>query len=118
MTLDSNALTNALQQNPSAVQNLFGGTSGIGAQLDTLLNNYAGPTGVISGQTSVLNTQVSDITSQLSALNTQSAQLTQQYLAEYNAMDSVVQGYKNTSALLTQLYTPNTNSNGSSSSSG
>lgn len=115
IAVDSGKLTTALQQNPSGVQSLFSGTQGIGTQLNTLLDNYAGASGVIDNKTSVLNDQIASFTNQLSDLTARQAQLTAQYYAQFNAMDSIVAGYKNTSSLLTQLYAPRTqNSNGSS----
>jgi flagellar hook-associated protein 2 len=116
MTLNATTLTNALQQNPTAVQNLFSGTGGIGSQLDTLVNNYSGASGVIDGETGALQNQLDNMNNQLTALNSQSAQLTAMYNQEFNAMDSVVAAYKDTSSLLTQLYAPRTTSSSGSSS--
>ncbi len=115
IAVDNTKLNTALQQNSAAVQSLFSGSQGIGTRLDTLLGNYAGASGVIDNKTSVLNDQIGTLTSQLSDLTARQTQLTAQYYAQFNAMDSVVAGYKNTSSLLTQLYAPRTqNSNGSS----
>jgi len=115
IAVDNTKLGSALQQNTAAVQALFSGSQGIGTRLDTLLGNYAGASGVIDNKTSVLNDQIGTITSQLSDLTARQTQLTAQYYAQFNAMDRVVAGYKNTSSLLTQLYAPRTqNSNGSS----
>jgi flagellar hook-associated protein 2 len=115
IAVDNTKLNTALQQNGAAVQSLFSGSQGLGTRLDTLLGNYAGASGVIDNKTSVLNDQVGTITSQLNDLTARQTQLTAQYYAQFNAMDSVVAGYKSTSSLLTQLYAPRTqNSNGSS----
>lgn len=115
IAVDNTKLTSALQQNPSGVQGLFSGTAGLGTRLDTLLNNYAGAAGVIETKTGTLNDQITSITSQLSDLTARQTQLTAQYYAQFNAMDSVVAGYKSTADLLTQLYAPRTtNANGSS----
>ncbi|MBL6750914.1 MAG: flagellar filament capping protein FliD [Nevskia sp.] len=115
MTLNSTTLNNALQQNPGAVQNLFSGTDGVGKQFDTLISSFAGTSRVIDSKTGALQSQLDAMTNQLTALNSQSAQLTAMYNQEFNAMDSAVAAYKNTSSLLTQLYAPRaTNSNTSS----
>ena len=96
---------------------MFTGSNGLGTQLDTLLNTVIGAGGTISTKTTALQSQIDGITSQLSALTARQTQLTAQYNAQFNAMDSVVAAYKNTSNLLTQLYAPRTgNSSGSGSS--
>jgi flagellar hook-associated protein 2 len=115
LTVDSSKLNSALQQNPGAVQGLFSGSSGIGTRLDSLLNTTIGAGGVISAKTTALQTEIDSMTTQLNALSARSTQLTAQYNKQFNAMDSVVAAYKNTSSLLTQLYAPRT---GSSSGSG
>jgi flagellar hook-associated protein 2 len=116
LTVDSSKLGSALQQNPGAVQGLFSGSNGIGTQLDTLLNTTIGAGGVISSKTTALQTEVDSMTTQLNALTARQTQLTAQYNAQFNAMDSVVAAYKNTSSLLTQLYAPRTSSSSSGSS--
>lgn len=117
LTLDSSTLESALAQNPQAVQNLFSGTSGIGTQLDTLLNGVVGAGGMIDTETTAQQTDVDNINNQLSLLTQQSNQLTSQYNAEFNNMDNVVAAYKNTQSLLTQLYVTDASSSSSSSSS-
>ena len=117
LSVDSDTLNSALQQNPTAVKSMFTGSNGLGTQLDTLLNTVIGAGGTISTKTTALQSQIDGITSQLSALTARQTQLTAQYNAQFNAMDSVVAAYKNTSNLLTQLYAPRTgNSSGSGSS--
>lgn len=117
LTVDSAALSSALQQNTGAVQSLFSGSNGIGTQLDNLLNGVIGTpgtTGTIDAETNALQSQVNGINNQLSNLSTQSSQLTSQYNAEFNAMDNIVAGYKSTANLLTQLYAPKTSSSSGS----
>lgn len=117
LTVNSSTLNSALQQNPNAVQSLFSGSNGIGTQLDSLLTTAVGAGGTIDTETAALQSQVDQINTQLTALTAQSSQLSAQYNAEFNAMDSVVAAYKNTSSLLTQLYAPRTTSSSSSSGS-
>ncbi|MDR3416477.1 MAG: flagellar filament capping protein FliD [Nevskia sp.] len=119
LAVNSASLSNALQQNTAAVQSLFSGSNGIGTRLDTLLNQVIGTpgtTGMIDTETNALQSQVTSMNTQLSNLTAESAQLTAQYNQEFNAMDTVVAGYKNTSNLLTQLYAPRTTSSSSSGS--
>jgi flagellar hook-associated protein 2 len=117
LSLNSTELQSALQQDPQAVQSLFSGSKGIGTQLDTLLNSVAGASGMIDTETNAQQTDINNINNQLSLLTQQSTTLTAQYNAEFNAMDNIVAAYKSTESLLTQLYTPQTSSDSSSSSS-
>jgi flagellar hook-associated protein 2 len=117
LSLNSTELQSALQQDPQAVQSLFSGNKGIGTQLDTLLNSVAGASGMIDTETNAQQTDINNINNQLSLLTQQSTTLTAQYNAEFNAMDNIVAAYKSTESLLTQLYTPQTSSDSSSSSS-
>jgi flagellar capping protein FliD len=80
-----------------------------------MLNQAVGAGGSMATEISSLTTQSSAITAKLAQLTSQSTLLTAQYNAEFNAMDTVVQAYKNTASLLTQLYTPNTSTSNSSS---
>lgn len=116
LAVNSTALNSALQSNPSAVKSLFSGSSGIGTQLDTLLNTVVGAGGLITTKTNALQTEIDGMTAQLTQLTAKSAQLTAQYNAQFNAMDAVVAAYKNTASLLTQLYAPRTTSSSSSGS--
>jgi flagellar hook-associated protein 2 len=116
LAIDSGTLSNALQQNPNAVQQLFSGSNGIGTNMLSMLNQAVGAGGSMATEIASLNTQSTAITAKLAQLTSQSTLLTAQYNAEFNAMDTVVQAYKNTASLLTQLYTPNTNTSNSSSS--
>lgn len=117
LSVDSTKLNSALQQNPGAVQGLFSGSNGLGTQLNTLLDTTIGAGGVISSKTTALQTEIDSMTTQLNALTARSTQLTAQYNAQFNAMDSIVAAYKNTSSLLTQLYAPRTTSSSSSGGS-
>ena len=94
LSVDSTTLNNALQNNFSAVQNLFQSTSpaGVGQTLQTTLlsltNSVTGPLALdvngISSQISDLNSQISDF--QLQLQNTQT-----QLLAEYNTINTTLE---------------------------
>jgi len=114
LSVDTSTLDSTLQQNSSAVQSLFSGSSGFGTQLDTLLNSVAGAGGTLDSEVAGLQTDVTNINNQLTQLNAQSTQMTAQYNAEFNAMDNVVAAYKSTESLLTQLYTPTSSTTSSS----
>ncbi len=108
LTVDATKLASVLQQNSAGAKNLFSGATGLGTQLNSVLDGYIGPGGLIGTKTSLLQDQLTTISGKLDSLTTRSTQLTAQYSAQFNAMDAIVAGYKNTSSLLTQLYAPRT----------
>ena len=92
LSVDSATLNNALENNYSAVQNLFQSTSGVGHTLQTsltsLTNSVSGTLNVdmngISSEIKDLNSQISDF--QLQLQNTQT-----QLLAEYNTINTTLE---------------------------
>jgi flagellar hook-associated protein 2 len=82
LTLDTSALTAALQSNPNGVQSVLIGWS---SQFSSLVDNGAGPGGMIDTRVSSDTSQISDLDSQISdmqaALNDQQQQLVAQYAA-------------------------------------
>jgi len=92
LSVSSTTLNDALQNNFSAVQNLFQSESGVGQALqttiDSLSNPVTGPLGVdmngISSEITDLNSQISDFQKQLQ--NTQT-----QLLAEYTQINTTLE---------------------------
>jgi flagellar hook-associated protein 2 len=69
ISLNQSTLTNALTQNPQAVQNLMAGTEGVAAQIATLMQNFTQPsTGVIASYQSGIQNQEQLLASQETAL--------------------------------------------------
>ena len=104
LSLDQNQLDAALNQNLASVQSLFSGPSGIGTQVNTLLEQVAGPSGSLSSESASYQTDYSNLATQLQGLQAQAAQLTQRYTSQFNSMNSVVSHYNSLSNMLTQTF--------------
>jgi flagellar hook-associated protein 2 len=82
LTVDTSALTAALQSNPNGVQSVLVGWA---SSFSSLVDNGAGPGGMIDTRVSTDSSQISDLDSQISdmqaALNDQQQQLVAQYAA-------------------------------------
>ncbi len=117
--LDTNAATlgTALSANLTAVGNLLGGTSGITTQLNTLINQYTGPGGLLSTINQGLQSSLSNVSQQQTALQAQLAIYSATLTTQYNAMDAAVAALKETQTYLTAEFNPNQSSSSSSSSS-
>jgi flagellar hook-associated protein 2 len=113
---DSTTLTNALTANLTAVGNLLGGTNGIATQLDTLINQYTGPAGLLASVNQGLQTSLSNVSQQQTALQAELATYSATLTAQYNAMDTAVAALKETQTYLTAEFNPSSSSSSSSSS--
>jgi len=117
LSLDTNALNAALSSNLTSVQNLLSGPNGIMTQLNTMVENVAGSTGVLSSQEQAYQTDYSNAAQQLTSLQAESQQLTQRYTSEFNSMNTVVSQYNSLSSMLTQTFASWNNVTTNSSSS-
>lgn len=92
LTVDSTTLSQALQSNFTAVQNLFQSSSGVGQNINQTLTNLTNTVNSplaldensINSQVTDLNTQISDFQSQLQDTQTQ-------LLAEYNTINTTLE---------------------------
>jgi flagellar hook-associated protein 2 len=116
--LDSNSTTlnNALSANLTAVGNLLGGTNGIATQLNTLINQYSGPGGLLTTINQGLQSSLSNVSQQQTALQAELATYSATLTSQYNAMDAAVAALKETQTYLTAEFNPNQSSSSSSSS--
>ena len=114
---DSGTMTDALSANITAVGNLLGGTNGIATQLNTLINQYTGPGGLLSSVNQGLQTSLTQVSQQQTALQAELATYSATLTSEYNAMDTAVAALKETQTYLTAEFDPNASSSSGSSSS-
>ena len=91
---------NALSANLTAVGNLLGGTNGIATQLNTLINQYSGPGGLLSSINQGLQSSLSNVSQQQTALQAELATYSATLTSEYNAMDAAVAALKETQTYL------------------
>jgi len=113
LSLDSTTLSNALSSDPSAVQNLFASTNGVGTQLSSLVTNYNSSTGIIQTRISDLDTDVTGLQSQQTALNARMATYQEQLVKQYTNLDTLMSSLNNTSSYLTDLEKQSTSSSSS-----
>jgi flagellar hook-associated protein 2 len=112
---NSNTLNNALSANLTAVGNLLGGKNGIATQLNTLINQYSGPGGLLSTINQGLQSSLSNVSQQQTALQAELAAYSATLTAQYNAMDAAVAALKETQTYLNAEFNPNQSSSSSSS---
>jgi flagellar hook-associated protein 2 len=113
---DSGTLSNALSSNLASVAGLFGGTNGIATQLNSLINEYTQPGGLLDSVNQGLQSGLTDVANQQTALNARMATYSATLTAEYNAMDTAVALLKQTQTYLTAEFDPNSSSSSSASS--
>jgi flagellar hook-associated protein 2 len=113
LKLDSGKLATALSDGGKTVGNLFAGTSGFAAKLNTPLSTWVGDSGLLAGRTTSLSQQLTDLSSQQTALNSRMDDLTARYQAQFTALDTLMSKLNSTSSYLTQQFAAlnNTNNN-------
>ena len=77
-------------------------SQGYAHQIDTFVGSAIGASGPINARTDGIDKSVADIKDQVTAMNHRLAILQQQYLAQFNAMDTLVAQMRSTSDFLTQ----------------
>jgi flagellar hook-associated protein 2 len=113
LKLDSGKLATALSDGGKTVGNLFAGTGGFAAKLNTPLSTWVGDSGLLAGRTTSLSQQLTDLSSQQTALNSRMDDLTARYQAQFTALDTLMSKLNSTSSYLTQQFAAlnNTNNN-------
>jgi flagellar hook-associated protein 2 len=92
LTVDSTTLNSALQNNFSAVQNLFQSTSGVGRSIQTSLNSLTNPTtGALYVDMNGISSEVSDLNNQISDFQLQLQQTQTQLTAEYSTINTTLE---------------------------
>ncbi|NII09202.1 flagellar filament capping protein FliD [Oleiagrimonas sp. C23AA] len=111
LSLDSNKLSSAISDNPSAVKNFFSGDSGFATKLSSTIDDYTASDGILQSRINSLNSHVSDLADQKTALDKRMQAYEKQLQQQYTALDSLVSSLNNTSTYLTQQLNALTNSN-------
>ena len=92
LSVDSTTLNDALQNNFSAVQNLFQSTSGVGQALQTSLTSLTDPTtGPLNVDMNGISNEVTDLNSQISDFQAQLQQTQTQLTAEYSTINTTLE---------------------------
>ena len=98
LTLDMNALTQALTTNGSAVKSMLQSWS---ISFSNLVDNEASPGGTISSRIQGDDTQISYLTTQISNLNAANAAKQQELVNEFAQMEATLSSSQSTSSWLT-----------------
>jgi flagellar hook-associated protein 2 len=92
LSVNSTTLNNALQNNFSAVQNLFQSTSGVGQALQTTIDSVSNPvTGPMAVDMNGISSEITDLKSQISDFQKQLQNTQTQLLAEYNTINTTLE---------------------------
>src|ERR1700722_7981541 len=108
-TTDDTTLGNALSASLASVGNLLGGPNGIATQINTLVNGYTQPGGLLATINQGLQTSLTNVSTQQTALAAQMAAYSARLTAEYNAMDTAVALLKQTQTYLNAEFNPTAN---------
>jgi flagellar hook-associated protein 2 len=92
LSVDSTTLNNALENNFSAVQNLFQSTSGVGQTLQTSLDSLTDPiTGALNVDMNGISSEITDLNSQISDFQAQLRNTQAQLTAEYSTINTTLE---------------------------
>jgi flagellar hook-associated protein 2 len=108
-TTDDTTLGNALSASLASVGNLLGGPNGIATQINTLVNGYTQPGGLLATINQGLQTSLTNVSTQQTALAAQMAAYSARLTAEYNAMDTAVALLRQTQTYLNAEFNPTAN---------
>jgi flagellar hook-associated protein 2 len=114
LSLDTTTLSQALAKDPTDVQNVLGGETGVGNAMETLTNNMLETGGLFSNATTGLNNTLQDLQSEYTEMSNRISDDMDNYRQEFTALDTAVAQMNSVSTYLTQQLS---SLNGSSSSS-
>lgn len=104
LTPDNTALTAALTNSPSTVAALFNSTTGIAAKLNNSITTFTQTGGIMDTETTAINADLKSISDQQTSLSDYTTQLTNQYQAQFTALNTLMATMNNNSQYLTQLF--------------
>jgi flagellar hook-associated protein 2 len=104
LSVNTSTLSAALNGNFSAVSQLFSGTSGVAASLNTDISDALGSNGSITTEGQTLTAQENSLTQQSNQLQTQMAALSASLTQQYSALNSLLSSLQTTSSYLSQAF--------------
>ena len=102
LSLDTTALSQALTKDPTGVQNVLGGTGGVGNAVQTLTTNMLETGGLFSNADDSLNQTLKDLQSQYTETSNRISADIANYRQQFTALDSMVAQMNSLSTYLTQ----------------
>lgn len=104
LSLDSTKFNNAVAKNFSAMSTIFTSTNGVAVTLNNVLNNALSYNGSITSHVNSDNKKIASLVKDQAALNIKLAASQARYLAQFNAMDTIMGKFQNTSSFLNQQF--------------
>jgi flagellar hook-associated protein 2 len=102
LSLDSDKLGTVLDDDFDQIGELFSASNGIANTLDNAIEQYVSSAGILDIRTDGLQSRVDDITEQREALDRRLISLESRLLAQFTALDTLVNSLTNQSNFLTQ----------------
>ncbi|MFO8003326.1 flagellar filament capping protein FliD, partial [Thioalkalivibrio sp.] len=104
LRIDEGRLNEVIDQRPQALEELFGGETGVGGRLTTYLANVIGDSGVLTNQTGNLQTRLDDIGRQREVLDARLERVEARFVRQFSALDSLIAQLNQTSEFLGQQF--------------
>lgn len=104
LTVDSVTLNNALNDNPLDAQKILGGTSGLGALMNTAMSSFLGSGGILQARTDGLNQTAKTLQDTYDSTSDHIDADIANLRARFVALDSFVAQMNSTSSYLTQQF--------------
>jgi len=102
LTVNATRLDAVMNTRMNEVTSFFSGSSGLAARFAQNLDGYSGSSGVIEGRSSSLRSEAKALAAQKQALDLRMSAIEARYRKQFTELDSLLSGFANTSAFLTQ----------------
>lgn len=104
LKLDNDKLTQAMSDGGKLAGQLFGGDTGLAAQINSQLDQWVGSSGTLAGRTDSISQQLKSLKDQQATLDGRMADLTARYQAQFTALDTLMSKLNSTSSYLQQQF--------------
>jgi flagellar hook-associated protein 2 len=104
LKLDEGRLNQVLDDRPQALEELFSGETGLGAQITDYLDRVVGAGSLLEGQTENLQNRLEDIGEQRDALDARLERTEARFVRQFSALDSLIAELNQTSAFIGQQF--------------
>ena len=104
LSVNGATLSAALSSNFSAVSQLFSGTGGVAASLNSDITSTLGTNGALTAEGNTLASRENSLTDQSNQLQTQMAALSASLTQQYSALNALLSSLQSTSSYLSQQF--------------
>jgi flagellar hook-associated protein 2 len=104
LSVDTGTLQTALTSNFNAVSQLFSGSNGVAAQLNSQINTELSSDGSITDYGQTLTSQNNALATQTTALDAQMSALSASLTQQYSSLNTLLSSLQSTSSYLTQAF--------------